>query len=188
MSSPSSGTRQIGYCGHSSSKHSSPFKQNIFFMASRALWLWKAVYGRAVSWSLEKQATTTLSRTETHWIYMNSSAAWTRAIYWASVFDNAVQRAILHFQRPGDRFIRKRKQIRVTTLFATRLLLPNMDDYIPQLKRYFLNRCLATVQNEKLRRTGTPPIPKPITRSSPAVPHLTPTPRLSLLHPNSPPG
>lgn len=62
-----------------------------------------------------------------------------------------------------------------------------MDIYNPQLERYFLSRCFATVQNEKLRRTGTPPIPNPIIMLFPSFPHITLVPLLSLLQPASTP-
>jgi len=62
-----------------------------------------------------------------------------------------------------------------------------MDIYSPQLKRYFLNRCLATVQNEKLRRIGTPPIPNPIIMPFSSFLHFLPLPLLSLLQPASAP-
>jgi len=68
-----------------------------------------------------------------------------------------------------------------------RLLLLTMEIHSPQLEKYFINRCLATVQNEKLRRTGTPPIPNPIIILFAPFPHFIPVSLLSLLHSASEP-
>ena len=185
MSSPSSRTRQIGYCGHFFLKQifSSTFTTKIhglgsstsslktLFKMERSRSLWEIKFSRRCH---------ILRAAESKWIPLRHEPG--REIQWLTkscCFDL--------WKRYADRSICKCKQIAIIALFATRLLLRSMDDYIPQLKRYFLNRCFATVQNENLRRTGTPPIPKPITMLFPAVPHLTPVPPLSLLHPNSSP-
>lgn len=184
MSSPSSRTRQIGYCGHSSSNKTflPPSQQNILFMAlGVVLRHWKP----CSRWS----GFCLFERSSFHDVVIYSEP---QNLNWFPGGMSEVQRLTKSccldlWKRYADRSIWKCKQISIIALFATRLLLRSMDDYIPQLKIYFLNRCFATVQNENLRLTGTPPIPKPITMLFPSVPHLTPVPPLSLLHPNSSP-